>query len=306
MSERKAINKWYPPDYDPSKVPKKSKTQSKGRDRVRLMLPFSMKCLKCNEFISARRKFNATKEATSEKYMGFKIIKFHVRCPCCNNGIVFRTDPALAGFVPVEGGVRNYESLAREHPKINRMETDEEILSRLEKEEEASRQFKEQQEMRKRNPFWQRTGNSNDAMKNLENKLAKQQEEQQMYDHLVQLQDKASRLQESGGLDRLVQDAQNKLREEMAKKREFGDANFDSIEEARKTADTLVSPAVTMSKVITVKKPKKMTETHQPSQPKFRSNDNDIQHDTNLTPEPTKSGLSSLLGYAGSDDDDNN
>lgn len=221
MSERKAINKWYPPDYDPLKVPKKETSRNANNNKVRLMLPFSMKCLQCNEYISARRKFNARKETTTEKYMGFKIIKFHFKCPRCSNSIVFRTDPALAGFAPVEGGVRNHESLAKE-PKIKPMETEDEILARLEKEEEESRMYKEQQERRKKNPFWQKQNETNaDVMTNLEEKLAKQQEEQQMHDHLMYLQAKASRLQESGGQERLVKEAQAKLEEERKLKREL-------------------------------------------------------------------------------------
>lgn len=270
MSERKAINKWYPPDYDPSKVPKKEKSRSASADKVRLMLPFSMKCLQCSEYIAARRKFNARKEVTNEKYMGFKIIKFHVRCPRCNNNIIFRTDPALAGFAPVEGGVRNHESLAKE-PKIKPAETEDEILARLEKEEEESKKYKEQQQRRKNNPFWQRRGNApdQDAMTNLEERLAKQQEEQEVHDHLMYLQAKANRLQESGGLDKLALEAHTKVAEKLDKKRNLeteDEVLYKKAQTGKPEKEEIAKRIPTVLGVISVKRPtrgdKKETPTY--------------------------------------------
>lgn len=302
MSERKAINKWYPPDYDPLKVPKKEKSRNANSNKVRLMLPFSMKCLQCNEYISARRKFNARKETTSEKYMGFKIIKFHFKCPRCNNSIVFRTDPALAGFAPVEGGVRNHESMAKES-KIKPMETEDEILARLEREEEESRKYKEQQERRKKNPFWQKQNETNtDVMTNLEEKLAKQQEEQQMHDHLMYLQAKASRLQESGGQERLVKEAQAKLEEEKNLKRE---SESDELEVKSFTVQSgsmqnEVKQPQTVSGVISVKRAR----TVKPETKPVTENAEQARDATpkSQSPENPKKELPGLSGY-GSDSD---
>lgn len=216
MSERKAINKWYPPDWDPSKAPKKAK-KSNANEKVRLMLPFSMKCLQCGEYIAARRKFNAKKEVTPDRYMGIKIIKFHIKCPRCNNGIIFRTDPKLSGFVPVEGGARNYDSTTG--TKIKPMETEDEIFARLEKEDEENQKFHEQQNKRKHNPFWlaQEKDTSKDSMANLEQKLVEQQKEQEMHDHLAYLQARTQRMQQSGGSDHIA----GGLRDKLAEKRKL-------------------------------------------------------------------------------------
>lgn len=308
MSERKAINKWYPPDYDPSKVPKKEKSRNAGANKSRLMLPFSMKCLQCNEYIAARRKFNARKETTNEKYMGFKIIKFHIKCPRCSNSIVFRTDPALAGFAPVEGGVRNYESLVKE-PKIKPMETEDEILSRLEKEEEESKKFKEQQERRKKNPFWQgRNETGSDVMTNLEEKLAKQQEDQEMHDHLVYLQAKANRLQESGGQDKLTSTAQSKLADERRSKEDFGldKSDLEKLNYRDESAEGEKRPLDTVSGVITVKRPRKLAHRLQLSEhDNERQTDKEVNEVTEKKSPPSEivaNGIPGLAGY-GSDSD---
>lgn len=261
MSERKAINKWYPPDYDPSKVPKKAKSTNPNNDKVRLMLPFSMKCLQCNEYIAARRKFNARKETTGERYLGFKIIKFHVKCPRCNNGIVFRTDPKLAGFAPVEGGVRNYESTAKE-AKIKPMETDDEILQRLEKEDLENQKYHEQRQKRKLNPFWQESSNAAasgiQAMENLEEKLLEQQREQELHDHLTFLHAKSQRIQQSGGHDRLADEARESI------------LTRDDDTRDRRSRDTSSSPDSRLHhkkvpSVITVKRQKTLSVLHNPT-----------------------------------------
>ncbi|OBA19765.1 DUF572-domain-containing protein, partial [Metschnikowia bicuspidata var. bicuspidata NRRL YB-4993] len=221
MSERKAINKYYPPDWDPSKVPKKKKNTNPNAEKVRLMVPFSMKCLQCLEYISSRRKFNARKEITNEKYMGIKIIKFHIKCPRCNFSLLFQTDPKSAGFIPVAGCTRNYESLSTTEA-IKPLETEDEILERLERQEKEDQQFQEQQQKRKNNPFWlrQTLDSSKDIMSNLEDKLIEQKREQEVHDHLLYLQAKANKLQQSGGEDYLVNHAQQKLRVDSKRDRE--------------------------------------------------------------------------------------
>lgn len=58
----------YPPDFDPSKIVRHKGPKPTGpkQQTVRLMAPFSMKCLSCGEFIYKGRKFNARKEHSGE------------------------------------------------------------------------------------------------------------------------------------------------------------------------------------------------------------------------------------------------
>lgn len=219
MSERKAINKYYPPDYDPSLVPKKVKNVNQVQ-KVRLMAPFSMRCTKCNEYIAARRKFNARKEVTKEKYMDFKIIRFHITCPRCNSTMTFKTDPKSAGFLPESGCVRNYESTATKINNAKEHETEEEILERLEREEKENASFQLLREKRKKNPFWQKKESlkdgEGDLMENLEKKLTQQQKQQEINEHLEYLQAKNSEVARSGGSEKMAHEAREAINKEIA------------------------------------------------------------------------------------------
>ncbi|KAK6464441.1 CWC16 protein [Scheffersomyces coipomensis] len=210
MSERKAINKYYPPDYDPSKIKPKKKSKTNGGHeiiKIRMMAPYSMRCLKCNEYIAERRSFNARKETTDEKYLNTKIIRFHITCPRCNNHISFKTNPQIAGYTPEEGAVRNYES-----KKVKSNETEDELLTRLEKEDIEDEKFKLLQEKRKKNPFYNPNDDSNgDTMENFEKRLIEQKKQQEIDQHLEELQFKNDQLQALGGESELLSEASENL-----------------------------------------------------------------------------------------------
>ena len=79
MSERKVLSKYYPPEFDPSKItrtPRHLRPTGPKVITVRLMAPFSMKCTQCGEYIYKGRKFNARKETTDEKYLKIQIFRF--------------------------------------------------------------------------------------------------------------------------------------------------------------------------------------------------------------------------------------
>ncbi|SCV00290.1 LAMI_0G04082g1_1 [Lachancea mirantina] len=181
MSERKAINKYYPPNYNPleaeraaRKFSKKLKTMNKDAVTIRLMTPFSMRCVKCSEFIPKSRKFNGKKESLPEKYLDtVKVYRLSIKCPRCNSLISFRTDPKTGDYVMEVGGVRNF---VRE-PTADGVPTDEtldETLERLEKEQQR------QNEMLKNEP-------AEDRLQQLEARLSKLQKEQQDYEELENL-----------------------------------------------------------------------------------------------------------------------
>ncbi|KAK7206321.1 CWC16 protein [Myxozyma melibiosi] len=140
MSERKTLNKYYPPNFDPSKLERRNR-KPKGKDAVvklqtvRLMTPYSMKCTSCGEYIYKGKKFNARKENTGEKYLGIAILRFHIRCTRCSAEITFKTDPKNSDYVSERGAVRNFEPW---RDPENKDETEEERLDRLEKQEEEN------------------------------------------------------------------------------------------------------------------------------------------------------------------------
>jgi RNase P subunit RPR2 len=110
MSERKVLNKYIPPNFDPNKIPKGLGGPKPKQHTVRLMAPFSMRCNTCGEFIYKGRKFNARKETVEEEmYLTIKIYRFYVRCPQCGSEITFKTDPKNADYVAEHGAKRNFE-----------------------------------------------------------------------------------------------------------------------------------------------------------------------------------------------------
>ncbi|SNX86447.1 related to YJU2 - Essential nuclear protein, putative spliceosomal component [Melanopsichium pennsylvanicum] len=108
MADRKALNHYYPPDFDPSKIPRR-KAPKDAQQTVRLMAPFSMRCNSCGEYIYKGKKFNARKElVVGEDYYGIKIFRFYIRCTQCSAEITFKTDPKNADYQAEHGASRNF------------------------------------------------------------------------------------------------------------------------------------------------------------------------------------------------------
>jgi len=120
MGERKVLNKYYPPDFDPAKVPK----SGGGRNStfiIRVMAPCNMRCTTCGEYIYKGRKFNARKEDVDDMdYLGLRIYRFYIKCTACVSEICFRTDPESCDYVLEAGATRNFEALKRAEEQLER------------------------------------------------------------------------------------------------------------------------------------------------------------------------------------------
>ncbi|KAH0611386.1 uncharacterized protein H6S33_010651 [Morchella sextelata] len=193
MSERKVLQKYYPPDFDPSKIVRNKNPKPTGpkQQTVRLMAPFSMKCRSCGEFIYKGRKFNARKEHSGEKYYNISIFRFYIRCTRCSAEITFKTDPKNMDYTCEKGAERNFEPW-RNHDE--KEETEEERLNRLEEEENES------------------------AMAKLETKTLDSKREMQIADALDEIRTRNARNERVDGVDVLenlleVKDAEQLERE---------------------------------------------------------------------------------------------
>ncbi|KAH9519409.1 protein CWC16 [Bulinus truncatus] len=195
MSERKVLNKYYPPEFDPSKIPKLK--QPKNRTfSIRIMAPFNMRCNTCGEYIYKGKKFNSRKEnVDNEDYLGLRIFRFYIKCPRCVAEIAFKTDLANTDYALEAGATRLFEAekLAHQMAEKERKEKEEDELNPmkvLENRTKASRNEMEQidqlEELREMNARHASIDYENMLKQHMvyEEKLLKLQEEEE--DKLVQ------------------------------------------------------------------------------------------------------------------------
>ena len=204
MSERKVLTKYYPPDFDPSKItrtPKHLRPVGPKLMTVRLMAPFGMKCTSCGEYIYKGRKFNARKETTDETYLKIPIYRFYIRCTRCSSEITFKTDPKNMDYTCERGAKRNFEPW-RDAGSDELKETDEERLARLEREEAEELENEER-----------------DAMEELEGRMKENQREMAIADALDEIRTRNARI-ERGEKGAIEEQAAQKVREEQERTRE--------------------------------------------------------------------------------------
>lgn len=199
MSDRKGINKYYPPDFDPSKLVRRAKKVSDSKSAtmptVRLMVPFSMRCSSCGEYIYKSKKFNARKQVTDEVYLDVKIIRFFIRCPRCSGEIRFKTDPKNSDYQTEYGAVRNYEPW-RDEKKVE--ETLDERLDRLEAEEKEVEELNKQGKSLPDPSKLGVTSTEGDALAEMEARQKANIDEQEGIERLEELKERVSRLNKIG------------------------------------------------------------------------------------------------------------
>ncbi|GAA6046857.1 hypothetical protein JCM3770_005678 [Rhodotorula araucariae] len=191
MSERKVLNKYFPPDFDPSKIPRRKMPKDK-QQVVRLMSPFSMRCNTCGEYIYKGKKFNARKETVQgEEYYGIKIFRFYIKCTQCSSEITFKTDPKNSDYNCEHGAQRNFEPWRGNEDKV-----EEDKLARLEEEE-------------------------NNPMAALENKAIDSKREMDILDALQSIKSRNARLERAGKGD------SERILEHISSHAEVGDSGLE-------------------------------------------------------------------------------
>ena len=75
-----------------------------------MMLPMSVSCATCGNFLYIGTKFNMRKETVNDDdYLGIKIFRFYFKCSRCFAEITMKTDPKNHDYTCEHGAIRNYE-----------------------------------------------------------------------------------------------------------------------------------------------------------------------------------------------------
>lgn len=126
MAERKSVNKYYPPDWDPSKgsinkyvgqhpLRDRAKKLSQGILVIRFELPYNIWCDGCNSHVGMGVRYNAEKTKVGNYYTT-PIYKFRMKCHLCDNYFEIQTDPKNHDYVILFGARRKEQ---RWDPKEN-------------------------------------------------------------------------------------------------------------------------------------------------------------------------------------------
>lgn len=108
MGERKVLNKYFDPNFNPKFLPKRSFRSTQCI--VTMMMPFSMRCKQCGTYANVGTKYNMRmEECKGEDYLGITTYRFFVKCRTCINEQCFKTDPKNHDYVVEYGAVRNYD-----------------------------------------------------------------------------------------------------------------------------------------------------------------------------------------------------
>ncbi|KAL4596123.1 hypothetical protein ACB092_12G141500 [Castanea dentata] len=163
MGERKVLNKYYPPDFDPAKLPRARRPKNE-QIKVRMMLPMSIRCNTCGNYIYKGTKFNSRKEdVIGDTYLGIQRFRFYFKCTRCSAELTIKTDPQNSDYIVESGATRNFEPW-REEDEVS----------------EANKQQREAEEM-------------GDAMRSLENRTLDSKREMDIIAALDEMKSMKSR-----------------------------------------------------------------------------------------------------------------
>lgn len=88
-----------------------------------MMLPMSIRCNTCGEYLYRGKKFNSIKETVlGEDYLGIKIYRFYMRCTRCSSEFTIKTDPKNCDYETENNCSRNFEPWRQQNEEIEKLE----------------------------------------------------------------------------------------------------------------------------------------------------------------------------------------
>jgi hypothetical protein len=79
-------SKYYPPDFDPTKIKQKPKSENK---KIRFMVPMDIQCTPCTQTIKKGKIVNGLKEKLTDRNPDFS---FCFKCPNCSYSLIIHSD----------------------------------------------------------------------------------------------------------------------------------------------------------------------------------------------------------------------
>ena len=124
MSDRKAVNKYYPPDWEPKHgslnkyhgqhaLRERARKLDQGILIIRFEMPYNVWCDSCEAHIGKGVRFNAEKKQAGS-YFSTKIWSFRMKCPNCKAWMEVQTDPENRDYKMVSGVRKKVETWAPE------------------------------------------------------------------------------------------------------------------------------------------------------------------------------------------------
>ncbi|GAB5362687.1 hypothetical protein AAMO2058_000819200 [Amorphochlora amoebiformis] len=315
MGERKVTNKYYPPDFDPLIIPKRENWRAPGKQiKIRFMLPMSIQCQTCGEYMYRGKKFNARKEdmyGPDSDYLGIRKYRFYIRCVSCCAEVCMRTDPKNSDYVVERGASRNFEPWKQEselNKKIQELRAEKDEADTMTNLESRTKESKREMEVLDALQEIQDMNNRSakvDTAAILEERARREQEaaDKAIKDELEKVQDqfkgRVKRL-ESGSSDSEARRKRRAANSIFAKTKHKAEGSMEAggVKETNEKTDTspFVVPKVAVVKAKKKKKKKKRkAEERKSEKKKKKTKRNDSKG------EDLPSGLGLVAAYGSSD-----